>query len=269
MRSIKLFYTIPPMEKLADVQSSIDKRNIEIDKVGVKNLRYPIYLLDKRKKRQHTIATINMYVFLPSHFKGTHMSRFIEVLNENRDCIDIKNIDKIVQQIRNKLKAKRAFIELSFPYFIEKKAPVTGMSSLMSYDCQVEAYGDEKSNRTVLSVSVPVTSLCPCSKEISNYGAHNQRSIATIKVVFNRMVWIEELVEIAERSASCEIYSLLKRPDEKFVTEKAYSNPAFVEDIARNIAIWLKKDSRIESFEVEVESLESIHNHNAYAYISG
>ncbi len=256
------------MEILADVQSSIDRRNIEIDKVGVKNLRYPISLLDKRKKRQHTIATINMYVLLPSRFKGTHMSRFIEVLNANRECIDIKNIDKIVQQIRNKLSAKKAFIELSFPYFIEKRAPVTGLASMMSYDCRVEACCEDNRNRTVLTVSVPVTSLCPCSKEISNYGAHNQRSIATVKVEFNRMVWIEELIEIAEKSASCEIYSLLKRPDEKFVTEKAYNNPAFVEDIARNIALKLKKDPRIESFEIEVESMESIHNHNAYAFIS-
>ncbi len=256
------------MDTLVDVQSRRDDRNVEIDKVGVKNVRYPISLLDKKKKRQHTIATINMYVLLPSHFKGTHMSRFIEVLNENRDCIDIRNIDKIVTQIRKRLKAKRAYIELSFVYFIEKKAPVSGIKSLMSYDCKVEAIGDDESKKTVLTVEVPITSLCPCSKEISDYGAHNQRGVARVSVEFDSMIWIEELVKVAEESASCDIYSLLKRPDEKYVTEKAYNNPAFVEDIARNIAIRLQADKRVKHFEVEVENFESIHNHNAYAYIA-
>ncbi len=255
------------MDKLIDVQSQKDTRNIDIDKVGVRNVRYPIYLLDKTKERQHTIANINMYVLLPSHFKGTHMSRFIEILNENRDCIDIDSIQNIVNQMRKKLNAQKAYIELSFPYFIEKEAPVSKIKSLMSYDCMVESLGDKDSNTTTLTVSVPITSLCPCSKEISNYGAHNQRGIATISVEFNKMVWIEELVDIAENAASCEIYSLLKRPDEKYVTEKAYDNPAFVEDIARNIALKLQNDKRIERFSVSVENFESIHNHNAYAYI--
>lgn len=255
------------MKELVDVQSQKDTRNISIDKVGVKGVRYPISLLDKAKKRQHTIANINMYVLLPSDFKGTHMSRFIEILNKNRDCIDIKNIDNILSQMRTKLNAEKAYIELKFPYFIEKKAPVSKIESLMSYDCKVEAIGDGVNNRTILSVIVPITSLCPCSKEISDYGAHNQRGRATISVEFSEMVWIEELVGAAEESASCEIYALLKRPDEKYVTEKAYDNPVFVEDIARNIALKLKDDNRIKHYSIEVENFESIHNHNAYAFI--
>ncbi len=255
------------MKELADVQSQEDTRNISIDKVGVKGVRYPISLLDRAKKRQHTIADINMYVLLPSNFKGTHMSRFIEILNENRDCIDINNIDNIVSQMREKLNAKKAYIELRFPYFIEKKAPVSKIESLMSYDCRVEALGDGIDNTTILSVTVPITSLCPCSKEISDYGAHNQRGEATVSVEFTDMVWIEEIVALAEKSASCEIYSLLKRPDEKYVTEKAYNNPVFVEDIARNIAIELQKDRRIKHYSIAVENFESIHNHNAYAFM--
>ncbi len=256
------------MNSLIDVQSQKDNRNIAIDKVGVRNVRYPIYLLDKAKKRQHTIANINMYVLLPSKFKGTHMSRFIEIPNENKDCIDINKIEKIVSQMRQKLDAKKAYIELSFPYFIEKQAPISKISSLMSYDCTVEALGDGVNQKTIIGVSVPITSLCPCSKEISEYGAHNQRGAAAISVEINEMVWIEELIEIAEKSSSCEIYSLLKRPDEKYVTEKAYNNPVFVEDIARNIALELQNDTRIEHFSIAVENFESIHNHNAYAYIS-
>jgi len=255
------------MAELVDVQSQKDTRNISIDKVGVKDVRYPISLLDKTKKRQHTIANINMYVLLPSDFKGTHMSRFIEILNENKDCIDIKNIDNILSQMRTKLNAEKAYMELKFPYFIEKKAPVSKIASLMSYDCRVEAIGDGINNKTILSVIVPITSLCPCSKEISDYGAHNQRGRAAISVEFDEMVWIEELVGVAEESASCEIYALLKRPDEKYVTEKAYNNPVFVEDIARNIALRLNDDNRIKHYSIEVENFESIHNHNAYAFI--
>ncbi len=261
------FIQLMPMKELVDVQSQKDTRNISIDKVGVKGVRYPISLLDRAKKRQHTIATINMYVLLPSDFKGTHMSRFIEILNENRDCIDINNIDNIVAQMRKKLNAEKAYIEFNFPYFIEKEAPVSKIKSMMSYDCSVEALGDGVNNTTVLSVKVPITSLCPCSKEISDYGAHNQRGAATISVEFEEMVWIEEIVRVAEESASCEIYALLKRPDEKFVTEKAYNNPVFVEDIARNIALKLQADNRIKHYSIAVENFESIHNHNAYAYI--
>lgn len=255
------------MNELADVQSRADKRNIPINKVGVKNLKYPITLLDKSRQIQHTIAAINMYVLLPSHFKGTHMSRFVEILNENIYEIDIKKISSILKEMRRRLNAEKSYIQLSFPYFIEKKAPVTKIKSLMYYDCKVDALGDNETEEITLSVSVPVTSLCPCSKEISKNGAHNQRCIVTISVRFHEMIWIEDIVNIAEHSASCDIYSLLKRPDEKYVTEHAYFNPMFVEDIARNVALELKKDKRAEYFSVEVESFESIHNHNAYAFI--
>lgn len=255
--------------KLADVQSLRDDRNIPIDKVGVKNLRYPITLLDRAKNRQHTIASVNMYVLLPSDFKGTHMSRFVEVLNENKDCIDIRKVGKILKELRERLNAKKSYMELEFPYFVEKEAPVTQIKSLMSYDCKVEASGDDNRNELItLMVSVPITSLCPCSKEISEYGAHNQRGIVKISAQLKEFVWIEELIEVAENSASCDIYALLKRPDEKFVTEKAYNNPMFVEDIARSVTLKLQKDNRIEHFTVEVENFESIHNHNAYAFIS-
>jgi len=255
--------------ELEDVQSRPDERDIPIDRVGVKGLLYPIVLLDKHKNKQHTIAKVNMYVLLPSNFKGTHMSRFVEVLNENRDCIDIKRLGKILKELREKLDAKKSYIELEFPYFVEKEAPVTKIKSLMSYNCKVEASGDDSNNELItLIVSVPIISLCPCSKEISDYGAHNQRGIIKISARLKEFVWIEELIEVAEKSASCDIYALLKRPDEKFVTEKAYDNPMFVEDIARNVTVELQKDIRIEHFSVEVENFESIHNHNAYAYIS-
>ena len=257
------------MIKLEDVQSRRDDRNIPIDKVGVKGLRYPIVLLDKHKNRQHTIANVNMYVLLPSDFKGTHMSRFVEVLNENRDCINIKMVGKILMELRKRLNAKKSYIELEFPYFVEKEAPVTRIKSLMDYDCKVEASGDDKNNELItLTISVPITSLCPCSKEISKYGAHNQRGIVKISAQLKEFVWIEELIEVVESSASCDIYALLKRPDEKFVTEKAYDNPMFVEDIARNVTLKLQEDKRIKHFSVEVENFESIHNHNAYAFIS-
>ncbi len=256
------------MKNLADVQSEKDKRNLPIDKVGVKNLHYPISLLDKAKKRQHTIADINMFVLLPSEFKGTHMSRFIEILNENKDCIDIKSISHILKEMRLRLNAAKSYINMQFPYFIEKESPVTKIKSLMSYDCIVDAVDDNGKNKITLTVAVPVTSLCPCSKEISDYGAHNQRGIVKISVRFSELIWIEEVVDIAESSASCDIYSLLKRPDEKYVTEKAYNNPMFVEDIARNVALKLKKDKRMDFFSVEVENFESIHNHNAYALIN-
>ncbi len=257
------------MVELEDVQSRRDDRDIPIDRVGVKGLRYPIVLLDKHRNKQHTIAEVNMYVMLPSDFKGTHMSRFVEVLNENRESIDIRRLGKILEELRKKLSAKKSYIELKFPYFMEKMAPVSKIKSLMSYDCKVEASGDDRNNELItLTVAVPITSLCPCSKEISEYGAHNQRGIVRISAQLKEFVWIEELIQIAEESASCDIYALLKRPDEKFVTEKAYNNPMFVEDIARNVTLKLQGDRRIEHFSVEVENFESIHNHNAYAFIS-
>ncbi|AHF96944.1 MAG: GTP cyclohydrolase FolE2 [Desulfurella sp.] len=251
---------------LKDVQSQRDFRNININKVGVKGVKYPITLLDKKNGLQHTIADINMYVLLPSKFKGTHMSRFIEIINENKNEINIKKIHHILSQMKTKLNAQKAYLEINFDYFIEKQAPVSKIKSLMSYTCGLYAFSGDADELT-LFVKVPVTSLCPCSKEISDYGAHNQRAFVSVYVKFTDMVWIEDIISIVEANASSDIYCLLKRPDEKFVTEKAYNNPMFVEDIARNIVKDLKLDKRIYWYKVEVESLESIHNHNAYACI--
>ncbi len=257
-----------PYRNIKDIQNSIDERNIPIQKVGVKNITYPIVVLDKIHKTQHTVASINMYVDLPRHFKGTHMSRFIEILNKHRFQIGINNFDLILEEMIEVLNAKSAHLEISFPYFIEKEAPVTKVKGLMEYRCSFigsKKKGDEID--FILSVSVPVTSLCPCSKEISDFGAHNQRSMIKANVRFKKFVWIEELIEILENCCSCPLYSVLKRPDEKYVTEKAYNNPMFVEDMVREAALKLKEDDRITWFEVEAENFESIHNHNAYAYI--
>ncbi len=262
------FFILHGMGELKDVQSMRDYRNIEIDKVGVKGLKYPIVLLDRAHNTQHTIAVINMYVLLPSRFKGTHMSRFIEVLNAHRESIDIRKIGLMLDEMRDKFQAEKAYIEMMFPYFIEKHAPITGIPSIMSYECKVDALCGLEGREVTLSVMVPVTSLCPCSREISDRGAHNQRCLVTVSVKLDsRMVWIEDVVGIVESSASCDIYALLKRPDEKYVTEKAYDNPMFVEDIARNVVVGMKKTLSLENFSVEVESFESIHNHNAYAFI--
>jgi GTP cyclohydrolase I len=251
---------------LADVQSREDERNIRIDKVGVKNVKYPITVLDRKRKFQSTIADINMYVLLPSQFKGTHMSRFMEILSENRYAIDTKRVKFILHEMRERLNAEESHVEIRFPYFLEKEAPVTKAKSLACYKCGIEAFSGKKDDITVFA-QVPVSSVCPCSKEISLRGAHNQRGMVTIKVRFNELVWLEELIEIGEKSGSSPVYPLLKREDEKFVTEYAYDHPYFVEDIARNATQMLDKDNRIFWYSVEVENFESIHNHNAYAYI--
>jgi GTP cyclohydrolase I len=251
---------------LKDVQSQPDLRNIPIDRVGVKNLRYPITVLDRANKKQRTIASINMYVNLPHRFRGTHMSRFVEVLNENKREIHIDTIGEILKNIKSKLNAEQAHMEVSFPYFIEKSSPVSKTKSLMEYGCSyMGSLSDEED--FVLGVEVPVTTLCPCSKEISNRGAHNQRSLVRIQVRLKGFVWIEELIDIAESSSSCPIYALLKRSDEKYVTEHSFDNPRFVEDVVREAALRLNADTRITWYRVESENLESIHNHNAYAAV--
>lgn len=252
---------------LEDIQSTRDTRKIDIDQVGIKDITYPITLRDKNRGIQHTTAKIGMSVHLPHEYKGTHMSRFVEVLNKYKDNMDIHNVGIILQEMRERLNSKESFISLSFPYFISKKAPVSALSSLMDYECQFSGRCSEAGYDFILKVVVPVQSLCPCSKEISERGAHNQRSFASISVRFKENVWIEDLVEIAESSASSSMYSLLKREDEKYVTEYSYDNPAFVEDIVRNITEKLMKDDRITWFEVECENMESIHNHNAWARI--
>lgn len=251
---------------ITDVQNRRSYHKIDINKAGVKSIKYPITVLDKKNKTQHTIATINMYVDLPYHFKGTHMSRFIEILNRYRKGINVKNLSTILEEMKKKLSAKSAHIEIEFPYFIEKIAPVSKAKSLMEYTCKL--WGSLNDDIDIcLGVEVPVNTLCPCSKEMSKKGAHSQRGIISVKVRFKKFFWIEDVIKIAERSASCEVYSLLKRPDEKYVTEKAYDNPMFVEDIVRNVAKKLEKNPDITWFSVESENIESIHNHSAYALV--
>lgn len=251
---------------LADIQDLPDDRNIRIKKVGVKDIRYPITVRDKKNGIQHTVASVNMFVDLPQHFKGTHMSRFVEILNAYRGDIAIRNFSKILSDMKQKLKAKSAHLEIEFPYFIEKEAPVTHSKGLMEYICRFCGSSNEVEDFYV-GIVVPVTTLCPCSREISDRGAHNQRSIVTVNVRFKRFFWIEDIIELVEQSASCDVYSILKRPDEKYVTEKAYDNPMFVEDIVREVALKLSKDDNITWFTVEAENFESIHNHSAYAFV--
>ncbi|MEW6516147.1 MAG: GTP cyclohydrolase FolE2 [candidate division FCPU426 bacterium] len=253
---------------MKDVQNQPDTRNIAIDKVGIRNLKYPITVLDKAYKVQHTVADVNLYVHLPERFRGTHMSRFVEVLNRYQREINVQNMEEICQSLREVLDSEAAYLEMSFPYFIEKQAPVSKVTSLMEYTCSmVVSLHRDGGKEFILTVHVPVSTLCPCSKEISDRGAHNQRSLVTVAVKMNTLVWIEDLIALVERCAVCDLYAMLKREDEKFITERAYDNPAFVEDIVREIALALKADKRITWFTVESENWESIHNHNAYAYI--
>jgi GTP cyclohydrolase IB len=251
---------------LKDVQSQPDLRNIDIDRVGVRNLRYPITVLDRANRTQKTVGSIDMAVNLPRRFRGTHMSRFVEILNEHHNAIHIDTMGEILAKMKSKLSAEEAHMEVRFPYFIEKSAPVSHTKSLMEYGCSV-AGTLGKGEDFVIGVEVPVTTVCPCSKEISDRGAHNQRSRVRIRVRFNKFVWIEELVDVAESASSCPIYALLKRSDEKAVTERAYDNPRFVEDVVREVALRLDADGRITWYRVESENFESIHNHNAYAVI--
>ncbi|QNN25492.1 GTP cyclohydrolase I FolE2 [Planctomycetales bacterium ZRK34] len=251
---------------MTDVQASADSRQIAIDKVGVKNVVYPVRLRQPDGGEQHTVATANMYVSLPHHQKGTHMSRFLEVLNEHAQEINPTDIMAICHDIKERLNAQDAHLELNFTYFINKKAPVTGSPGLMNYVVTFDA-SSNCADDFVMGIKVPATSLCPCSKIISAYGAHNQRCEIEAKVRFTGMLWIECLVEIVESVASAQVYSVLKRPDEKYVTEEAYDHPKFVEDIVRDLAVALEKDDRITWYAINSENFESIHNHNAYAYI--
>ena len=251
---------------MRDVQNEIDYRKIEIDKVGVKNLKYPIVLFDKENDKQHTVASINMYVNLPHQFRGTHMSRFIEILNKYLREIDIHNMGNIMKEMKENLHAESAHLEMEFPYFIEKSAPVSGAKSLMGYQCK---FIGELNHRIKLSlgITIPILTVCPCSKEISDRGAHNQRGVIRILLQFKGFLWIEDVIEMLEDCASGTVYSLLKREDEKYVTEKSYDNPAFVEDVVRNVALKLEEVENILSYQAEVETCESIHNHEAYACI--
>lgn len=260
------------MNKMDDVQSRFDERGIALDKAGVSGLRYPIVVLDRQDGRQETVAKISMSVSLPHHFKGTHMSRFIEVLNLHRGEVTMRTIPQILRELKERLEAETAHIEVEFPYFVERIAPVTKSKALMDYECSFIGESNGMKDDFILRVRVPVTSLCPCSKEISDYGAHNQRGYITIEIRSqlkengeSEIVWIEELIEIAERSASSPVYPLIKRPDERFVTMQAYDNPVFVEDMTRKAAEQLMENSKVVWFRVHAENDESIHNHNAFA----
>ena len=257
------------MTIMKDIQSEPDFRNMAINKVGIKNLSYPITVLDRNKGEQHTVASINMYVDLPHEYKGTHMSRFVEMLHLFRPKIALKTFADILGQMQSHLNAASAHIEITFPYFIQKNAPVTQSPGLMNYTCRLNGSIDAGGRVDLVSeVIVPISSVCPCSKEISTGGAHNQRGMVHLKTRFKKFIWIEDMIELVERAASCDVYSVLKRSDEKYITEKGYDNPKFVEDIVRDIAVELKADKNITWFSVEVENFESIHNHNAYAYIT-
>lgn len=255
-------HTIP------DVQSSADTRHIAINKVGIKSVRHPVLLKDRSEGVQHTIALFNMYVGLPHNFKGTHMSRFVEILNGSEREISVESFEPMLREMVRRLEAKSGHLEMSFPYFINKTAPVSGVQSLMDYEVTYTGeIREDDSYEFSMKVVVPVTSLCPCSKKISDYGAHNQRSHVTVTAVTNSLLWIEEIVELVESQASSELFALLKRPDEKYVTERAYNNPKFVEDMVRDVAALVARDARIDAYVVESENFESIHNHSAYALI--
>ncbi|MES9855566.1 MAG: GTP cyclohydrolase FolE2 [Sedimenticola sp.] len=254
---------------IADVQNSEDTRQIAINKVGIKDIRHPVRVKDRTDGEQHTVANFNMYVNLPHNFKGTHMSRFVEILNAHEKEISVTSFRGMLKEMAEKLEANSGHLEMNFPYFINKTAPVSGVQSLLDYDVTLigEIHDGEASMH--VKVVVPVTSLCPCSKKISDRGAHNQRSHVTVQAKTSGFVWIEEIIDLVEEEASCQLYSLLKRPDEKHVTEQAYDNPKFVEDMVRDVAGRLNSDERFGAYVVESENFESIHNHSAYALIEG
>ncbi|MCU0869008.1 MAG: GTP cyclohydrolase FolE2 [Burkholderiales bacterium] len=258
----------PEKLPIPDVQASADTRRIAIDRVGIKAIRHPVRVHDRSGGVQHTIATFNMYVFLPHNFKGTHMSRFVEILNSHDGAISVESFEPMLRHMVERLEAKSGHVEMTFPYFVDKAAPVSGVRSLMDYEVTFVGEITDGAYDFTMKVVVPVTSLCPCSKKISDYGAHNQRSHVSITATTDGFVWIEDLIAVAERNASCELYGLLKRPDEKYVTERAYDNPKFVEDMVRDVAGALDADPRIVAYTVESENFESIHNHSAYALIT-
>ena len=253
---------------IPDIMSSQDTRHIPIDQVGIKGIRHPVVVKDRSGREQHTVANFNMYVGLPEDFKGTHMSRFVEILNDHEYEITVESFKRMINEMSDLLNAESGIIEMSFPYFVSKAAPVSGVKSLMDYDVSFIGQLDKGKANVLVKVLVPVTSLCPCSKKISDYGAHNQRSHVTVCVKTRGFVWIEELIDYVESIASCQLYGLLKRPDEKYVTEQAYNNPKFVEDIVRDVAVLFNDDDRIAAYTVESENFESIHNHSAYAKLS-
>jgi GTP cyclohydrolase IB len=260
---------------LPDIQATPDNRGIAIDQVGVSDLRYPIQVLDQDGNPFPTVAKISMSVYLPHHFKGTHMSRFLEVLSKHEGEVTMRTLPDILHDLKTSLDAEEAHIEVAFTYFVTKKAPVSGASAKVGCDCIFKGTSNGTQDDFVLCVTVPVTTLCPCSKEISEYGAHNQRGYVTLEVRPKskaggwELILIEDLIAVAEKSGSAPVYALLKRTDERFVTMQAYDNPVFVEDVVRNAAALLRADRRVSSFIVKAVNQESIHDHNAFATIVG
>ena len=254
---------------MKDIQNTQDNRNVDIQKVGVKNLNLPLIVQRKNSTDQVVSAVARVNVELPKHYKGTHMSRFVEVLTEwqNKQLLGV-DIKGCLEKIIKKLNAKNGELEFKFTYFINKKSPVKKLSAPMGYNCLFEGRIKDGVYKFILGVEVPVTTLCPCSKEISDYGAHNQRAFVKVKVSYDEteQIWIEDLVEMIESCASCPVYTLLKREDEKFVTEKAWNNPKFVEDVLRDVVVKLRQNKTIREFEVNCEAIESIHNHSAWAW---
>lgn len=253
-------------EPLADVQSQSDHRQIPLQKVGIADLSYPIRVLDKEKRQQQTIARINLSVNLPEDYRGTHLSRFVEALVEHHQNIGVGEIEEILADVKKRLNSQQAHIDVYFPYFIERAAPASGAKALNQYQCGFEATFDTRLN-FVLLVEVPVTTLCPCSREISSRGAHNQRALISVRCRFTEFVWLEDLIDIVESCASSPVYPLLKREDEKVVTEQAFDNPRFVEDVVREVALKLDQLKQITGYQASAKSFESIHNHNAVALV--
>ena len=255
------------VDALHDEQSSADTRAIPINQVGIKDILHPIEFVDRSGTPQPTVARLTMTVNLPPEVKGTHMSRFVHVLQDHKKAISLESFGGLLNNMAARLDAEEGFIDMAFPFFINKAAPVSGVRSYLDYQVRLLGRINRGDTRLTATIAIPVTSLCPCSKSISDYGAHNQRSHITLTVTLAKPVWVEDLIEMAEKQASCELYGLLKRPDEKYVTERAYDNPKFVEDMVRDIAIQLNADDRIRAYKVESENFESIHNHSAYACI--
>lgn len=249
-----------------DVQSRRDERRIAIDKAGIRDIAHPIRVRDRSGREQHTVARFSMSVELPQQFKGTHMSRFVEILHRGKE-ISVEDLGALLAETTERLEATAAHIDIDFPFFVMKRAPVSGVESLMDYRVTLSGVRRDGVDHRTIKVVVPVTSLCPCSKKISERGAHNQRSHVTITARLRGPMWIEDLIDLAEAEASSELYGILKRPDEKFVTERAYDNPKFVEDLVRDVALRLDGATEIAAYRVEVENFESIHNHSAYALV--
>ena len=257
----------PTRQPLEDLQSQLDDRSLPIDKVGIKGLEMPIQVQDRAKNLMHTVGTFDLFVDLDASLKGTHMSRFVEALHEHEEPYDVESLRPFLETLRNRLHSTAAYLTLQFPFFLEKKAPVTLRSSLMNYQVTLNASLSENEYRLRQRIKIPLKTLCPCSKSIAKYGAHNQRGVVTVQVETRRTVWVQDLIQMVESSGSSQLYALLKRPDEKHVTEEAYENPVFVEDLVRNVVTHLQNDERIVCYQVEAENFESIHNHNAYALI--